>query len=317
MVLSDDGNSLCKERLAQWTDYVQQTVRLMEAGRSIPLGPTEPPCEFPAPSQPSRSPMKILIAAPHPDDEALIGALALRLRLEAGAKVVKCAITLGSNLQERQRRALEARCACRVLGFRLVIPEEEGFSSVNLQNRQEHLEEWAAKVQALKEIFDREKPEMVFAPHQEDFNTTHIGTHFLVVEALGKHLEASGRGPIPLLETEFWHQHSAPNLMVGVAPEIVAIQMMATAEHGGEVSRNPYHLRLPARMVDNVRRGSEVVGGQGAPAEPLVFAELYRVTFMKGEEHVMPRPGGRTLGLDQILDAEWLRSEFWPEPAAS
>jgi len=315
--LSDSRNEFCKKRFEQWLDYVQQTVRLLEAGGSIPTGPSEPPCELPARSQPSGKPAKILVAAPHPDDEALIGALPLRMRLETGAQVVNCAITLGSNINERRRRASEVRCACRMLGFSLIIPEEEGFSKVSLQNRQEHPEEWAAKVQALKGIFDREKPDIVLAPHKEDFNATHIGTHYLVVDALGKHLRASGRGPLPLIETEFWHEHSAPNLMVGVGPEVVAIQVMATAEHGGEVSRNPYHLRLPARMIDNVRRGSEVVVGQGAPVQPFVFAEIYRVTFMKGGEHVMPRPGGHILGLDQKLDVEWLRSEFWPEEAGS
>lgn len=308
--MSDSENALCRKRLEQWTDYVQQMVRLMEMGKAIPLGPTTPPCNAVAPSASAQKPAKVLIAAPHPDDEALIGALPLRLRLEAGARVVNCAITLGSNRQERPRRAMELRSACKVLGFELIIPQEEGFNKVNLQNRRQQPEEWAAKVKALKEIFDNEKPEIVFAPHREDFNSTHIGTHYLVVDALAKHLQASGRGPLPLVETEFWHQHSAPNLMVGVTPEIVAMQMMATAEHGGEVSRNPYHLRLPARMIDNVRRGSEVVGGQGAPAAPFVFAELYRVTFMNGTEPVMPQPGGRLLGLDQKVSAEWLLSQF-------
>lgn len=313
--MSGFGQEFCKERYQQWLHYVHQTVSLLAAGATIPIGPTEPPCEFPPPSRPPGTPIKILAAAPHPDDEALIGALPVRLRLETGAQVVNCAITLGSNVRERPRRASELQCACRTLGFSLIIPEEEGFSDVNLQNREKNPDEWAAKVQTLKEIFDREKPEIVLAPHAEDFNTTHIGTHYLVIDALGKHLEASGRGPLLLVETEFWHELRAPNLMVGVGPEVLALQIMATAEHGGEISRNPYHLRLPARMIDNVRRGSEVVGGQGAPAQPLAFAELYRVTFMKGGKHIMPRPGGCILGLSQKFDAEWLRSKFWPEGA--
>ena len=312
--MGETGDAEGQKRFEQWLDYVQQMVKLLEAGGSIPTGPTEPPFELPAPSPPPLGkPAKILVAAPHPDDEALIGALPLRWRLEAGARVINCAITLGRSASERRRRAAELRSACRVLGFSLIIPGDEGFSDVTLRNRQEAPEEWAAKVEALKEILDREKPDIVLAPHAEDFHTTHIGTHYLVVEALGKHLHGKGGGPLPLIETEFWHELSAPNLMVGVPPEVLAIQIMATAEHGGEVSRNPYHLRLPARMMDNVRRGSEVVGGQGAPSQPFVFAELYRVTFMKGKERVLPRPGGRMLGPDQKLDIEWLRTEFWPE----
>src|SRR5436189_181281 len=138
-------------------------------------------------------------------------------------------------------------------------------------------EEWRAKVETLAALFDRFCPDVVFAPHAEDWNSTHGGTHYLAVDALGLHLERSARGPVPLILTEFWHELGQPNLMVGLRPEIVATELMATAEHGGEVRRNPYHLRHPARLMNNVRRGSEVVGGQGGPAHRFPFAELYRV----------------------------------------
>jgi hypothetical protein len=101
--------------------------------------------------------------------------------------------------------------------------------------------------------------------------------------------------------------------MVGVSPEVEAMLVMATAEHGGEVSRNPYHLRHPARMIENVRLGAETVGGQGGAAPDFPFAELYRVTFMKGREVIEPRPGGRIVGPAEKIDAAWLRAQFWPE----
>jgi hypothetical protein len=43
------------------------------------------------------------------------------------------------------------------------------------------------------------------------------------------------------------------------------------------VKRNPYHLLLPAWMLDNVRRGTELVGGQGGVAPDFTFAALYRL----------------------------------------
>ena len=46
----------------------------------------------------------------------------------------------------------------------------------------------------------------------------------------------------------------------------------ALAAHTGEVERNPYHLLHPGRMMDNVMRGSEVVGGQGGAAVSFDFA---------------------------------------------
>lgn len=265
----------------------------MERGRRIPLGPSSSPLVRPKRIRKAIEPARILICAPHPDDECLIGGLPLRLSLETGARVTNCAITLGGSLARRAGRLRELASACRVLGFELVVPEAgSGFENVNLRSRADRPDEWRAKVEALALIFDRLRPDAVFAPHAEDWNSSHIGAHYLVVEALGGYLERSGRGELPLILTEFWHELAQPNLMVGLAPEIVAIELMATAEHGGEVRRNPYHLRQPARLMNNVRRGSEVVGGQGGPSQRFAFAELYRVVFMRGRELREPCPGG-------------------------
>ena len=86
----------------------------------------------------------------------------------------------------------------------------------------------------------------------------------------------------------------------------------ARGHHVGEVKRNPYHLLAPARMMDNVRRGSEVVGGQGAAAQSFPFAELYRVTFMRGREIVDPRPGGVIVGPTEKIDPASLAAKFLP-----
>ncbi len=304
-----------QKKKVQWLAYVENTLKVLESGQAIPLGPSHELLSPPQNRTSVATASNVLIAAPHPDDEALIGALPLRMRIEAGARVLDCAITLGSDLRQRARRLSELQSACRVLDFELTVPPETGFDNVTLPNRRERPDEWRAKVTALREIFDREKPEVVFAPHAEDFNTAHIGTHYLVLDALREHLASTGRGPVALVETEFWHEMTAPNLMVAVTPELAAIQIMAAAEHGGEVSRNPYHLRFPARLIDNVRRGSEVVGGQGAAARPFAFAELYRVSFMKGKERIEPTPGGRIAGPDERMDVRWLWSQFWPEKA--
>lgn len=68
------------------------------------------------------------------------------------------------------------------------------------------------------------------------------------------------------VETEFWSTTRNPNVMVQLDCEHVATLVAALACHAGEVQRNPYHLRLPATLMDNVRRGAEVVGGQGQAA---------------------------------------------------
>ena len=62
------------------------------------------------------------------------------------------------------------------------------------------------------------------------------------------------------------------------------------------MTRNPYHLLHAGRLMDGVRRGSEVVGGQGAAGQPFTFAELYRVIFIRGREILGPQPGGLIIG---------------------
>ena len=309
-----DLSAAWKTRHQRWVRFVQANIKAMNAGNAIPLGPSAKPLEAPAVTPGEIQPIKVVVCSPHPDDEALVGALPLRLRRECGAKVTNCAITLGSNAIQRARRLRELEAACGALGFELnLVNPPGGFEHINLDNRTNQPEEWAAKVRVLSEALEREKPDVVFAPHAADFNTTHIGTHFLAVDALGDYLERTGRSPIPFIETEFWHQNPLPNLMVGVSPEDEAILIMATAEHGDEVRRNPYHLRHVGRMIENVRVGAEVVGGQGAAAPDFPFAELYHVAFMAGRTLVAPRPGGRVIGTADKIDVQDMIKSFQPE----
>ena len=302
-----------------WLRYVNRLLDAINSGRRIPLGPSAVPPVPPAPSAAESGGAKVVFCAPHPDDESLSGALALRLGLEAGARVSNIAITLGSDPAQRERRRRELHSACEALGFALVIPGPPGaslpagFNHVDLRARDRDPAGWAEEVRRLAEIFDLERPEAVFAPHRDDFNTTHIGTHQLVIEALAAHLAHRPGAVVALIETEFWHQLADPNLMVAVRPELAALQMLAAAEHGGEMARNPYHLLHACRLMDNVRRGSEVVGGQGKAAQPFPFAELYRVSFRRGGEALPPQPGGRVLPPGERATLDWFWRQFYQQ----
>ena len=70
---------------------------------------------------------------------------------------------------------------------------------------------------------------------------------------------------------------ATPNLMVESSAQDLGDMMAALSFHVGEVQRNPYHLLVPAWMQDNVRRGGELVGGQGGAAPDFPFATLYRL----------------------------------------
>jgi N-acetylglucosamine malate deacetylase 1 len=84
-----------------------------------------------------------------------------------------------------------------------------------------------------------------------------------------------------VIETEFWGQMAKPNLMVEVCADDLADLVSALALHVGEVKRNAYHLRLPAWMMDNVRR-AEAVGGPGSVAPDFTFATNYRIRKWQG-----------------------------------
>ncbi|HEV2426357.1 MAG TPA: PIG-L family deacetylase [Terriglobia bacterium] len=300
----------------EWLSYVERVTRAVDSGRSIALGPSAAPPLPLAIADRKPEGAKIVYCSPHPDDESLGGAFALRLRMEAGARVTNVAITLGSDLTQRDRRHRELSSACKVLGFELIIPVEpatgaaSGFDHITVESRRENSQAWEAQVRVLADIFAREQPEAIFMPHSDDFNDAHIGTHYLAFDALDQYLSTRPRASVLVIETEFWHEMADPNLMVGIAAGQAAIQMTAATEHGGEMSRMPYHLLHPCRMMNNVRRGSEVVGGQGAGVQPFTFAELHRVSFRHGHERVETPVEGRILPPSETATLDWLRQKF-------
>jgi N-acetylglucosamine malate deacetylase 1 len=215
---------------------------------------------------------KALIFAPHPDDEVIIGGLPLRLLRELKINVVNVAVTLGSRVDRQVERWQELKNCCEYIGFGLVAPGERGLEGINPAAREKDPQRWASSVEAIARLLTEHRPSIVFFPHDDDWNKTHIGVHHLLVEALG----SSGLACLAV-ETEFWGAMDAPNLMVESSAADVADLVAALSLHVGEVARNAYHLRLPAWMIDNVRRGAELVGGQGGTAPRFAFATLYRL----------------------------------------
>ena len=83
--------------------------------------------------------------------------------------------------------------------------------------------------------------------------------------------------------------------MVEYSPADVADLIAATSFHVGEVQRNPYHVLIPAWMMDNVRRGAELVGGQGGAAPAFLYAQLFRLRRWNGSQVEDCLPTGRYL----------------------
>ena len=153
------------------------------------------------------------------------------------------------------------RAARNYIGFGLVTPGERGLEGINPVTREKDPQRWSSSVKAIAGLLTEHRPSIIFFPHVNDWNKTHTGTHYLVLEALS----FSGLA-CQVVETEFWGAMDTPNLMVESSAADVADVVAALSLHVGEVARNAYHVRLPAWMIDNVRRGAELVGGQGIKA---------------------------------------------------
>jgi LmbE family N-acetylglucosaminyl deacetylase len=268
---------------SMWLGFVESLVSAFKCASDLALGPQKYSISAAKSGRHGRRRATVLMCSPHPDDEALVGGFALRALQESNARVVNCAITLGADTKRKQERLRELGASCAVLGFELKIPgwpKKLGLEHVKPQVAKNNPKMWRSNHALLKSVFEYIKPDVVLMPHAGDFHSTHKATHQLAVEVAAEYSRRVRGKRLLLLETEYWHPMEKPNLMVGITSANVAILIMAVAEHGGEVRRNPYHLRHPARMMDNVRRGSEVIKGEGASAEEFMFAELYRLSAM-------------------------------------
>ena len=211
----------------------------------------------------------VMILSPHPDDESIVGSLALRLMKENHCHVVNVAVTLGSNKERKAERVKELNDACEILDFECVYLHED----------------WKKKEKELKSLIQKYQPKLIIAPHLKDFHPAHIKTGKLchtVVSSLKKET-------LLVAWSEFWGQMYKPNLLVEVPSEILENQMRALEKHVGEIARNPYHLRLPSWMMDNVRRGSEVVCGKGSQGATMAFGVLYKLQLVKNGKFHQPK----------------------------
>jgi N-acetylglucosamine malate deacetylase 1 len=275
-----------------YEQLVGEYARLFKEGKKFPLGGFPP---APRPQVNSDTP-KALIFSPHPDDECVIGALPLRLLREARMNVINIAVTLGSKLERRPKRLGELAGACNHIGFGLRPVDKNGLERITVASREKDKALWKNAVAAIVNILERARPRVIFMPHERDWHETHIGTHFLVLDALS---ELPKEFECLVVETEFWGAMTAPNLMVESSPRDVTDLVTALSFHAGEVRRDPYHLLLPAWMQDNVRRGTELIGGAGSAAPDFTFATLYRLGRWQQGRLEPALAGGRQLSCGQ------------------
>jgi LmbE family N-acetylglucosaminyl deacetylase len=239
-----------------------------------------------------------LLLSPHPDDECLMGALPLRLRRERNWQVVNVAVTLGSNVDRRAERAKELAKACAVLDFQSVLSEKEGFSDITLAAQALDAAAWAKKVERITKIIADIRPQVLFMPHAEDRHATHIGAHFLGMDALAKMPKDFA---CAVVLTEYWSPLAEPNTMIGIGEGEMSALMSALACHVGEVTRNAYDRRFPSYLIDTVRRG-ERLSGAGKKAPAMDFAQMVQLGVWLGGKFV-PSALNRFVGAQDSLGA--------------
>ncbi len=265
--------------------YIRAQLRLFAAGRQLAVQKASRRRSRSTPA--SEAPVALLFS-PHPDDECLTGALALNLKRMHGWRVVNVAVTLGSRAARRRARLTELRAACARLAFELILPAPGGLTGIHPAARRERPAAWARAVARMGSILRRCRPMLVCLPHAADGHPTHAGVHWLVMDALRS---MPAEFACRLAETEFWRPMRRPNLMLPVGETDAADLLAALLAHRGELRRNPYHRRWPAWLLDNARRGAELVGGAGAAAPEIPFAVLYRIgEWRRGRYRVAARP---------------------------
>jgi LmbE family N-acetylglucosaminyl deacetylase len=272
-----------------YQQFASEYARLAREGKGYPLG-NFPKCPRP---QAANDAPKVLLFSPHPDDEVITGALPLRLLRKARWSVVNVAVTLGSRKERQAERLAELKACCDCIGFGLALTAPTGLEQVSVKTREQSPALWSQSVKVIADLLAQHRPRVIFFPHEADWHGTHIGTHFLVRDALDS-LPADFT--CFTVETEFWRPMESPNLMVEINASELGDLMTALTFHVGEVKRNPYHLTLPAWMVDNVRRGSEWIAGQGGTAPDFTFATLYRVRRWRDGKLEPVCAGGKYLG---------------------
>ncbi len=208
----------------------------------------------------------LLLVAPHPDDECLMAGFALRAMEEWGTRVIVLPYSYGSKVDRRQERQGELKRAVASLGFEWIDPLQPPSLEVLSPGD-------------LARVLAECVPDAVLFPHSGDGHPTHIRCSRQVSEVVTLWANAS-RKRVHLFESAYWQDLTEPNLMVDLTPDHVIRMGSALLEHRGEIERNPYHLSLPAHLIDSRRKGVERVSGMGSRAGTGLFAQLLRHSVM-------------------------------------
>jgi len=153
---------------------------------------------------------RVLVLAPHPDDEAIGAGGTLIAQVRGGSEVCVLYLTDGGGVGEERgeqiaTRRAEARATCRELGAEAVFWD----------NPDTRLTNGAANVEALASLLRDREPDRVFVPSFFDTHYDHFATNQILVDAVAR---GGWRGTI--CGYEVWDAVPFPNYLVDVSPHI-------------------------------------------------------------------------------------------------
>jgi LmbE family N-acetylglucosaminyl deacetylase len=205
--------------------------------------------------------MNVLVIAPHPDDESIGCGGTICLHADRGDRVSAVFLTSGekgmTDLSVRDARRIRERESEDAAGIL-------GISSVTFLRRpDEHLEQDIPNAaQALKPILEREKPEVIYLPHERDFHRDHRASVPIVHTAV----RACGIAAPALLSYEVLTPLTEYDRAEDISP-VIQRKLKAVCAHRSQVRQFRYDRALRA-----MNRFRGVVAGAGLYAEVFRFA---------------------------------------------
>lgn len=183
---------------------------------------------------------KILIFAPHPDDDIIGCGGSIAKHKQNGHEVTIVFMTSGEACGDKQpkneiarMREQEATNAARILGVTKLH---------FLRNPDGHLADNQQNIIALVDLIRLERPDIVYAPHALDTQKDHKTTHKFVIEAIKNAASDSSRdytGDPWDVQTVLWYEVWTPMPTVFYSEDIsefMQLKLKALHEHASQLS---------------------------------------------------------------------------------
>lgn len=169
-------------------------------------------------------PKKILVFAPHPDDEVIGCGGSLLKKIAAGCEVTVVYMTSGEGTAPASQRETEAARSCHFMGVstHIFLREPDGF-----------LQRTPQVTEAVTAILKKENPHIVYVPHQHEKNADHAATHSIVHHCLFQ------ANPEMVLAYEVWTPMQNYGLIVDIT-DVIEKKVEALMIYSSQINQFPY-----------------------------------------------------------------------------